>query len=31
MDKGITKKQLNLAFMDLKDWKDEWQEKTDLM
>ena len=31
MDKGITKKQLNLAFMDLKDWKEEWQEKRDLM
>lgn len=30
-DKGITKKQLNLAFMDLKDWKDEWQEKSDGM
>lgn len=31
MDKGITKKQLNLVFMDLKDWKSKWQEKTDLM
>lgn len=29
MDKGVTKKQLNLVFMDLKDWKDEWQETTD--
>lgn len=29
MDKGITIKQLDLAFMGLKDWKDEWQEKTD--
>lgn len=31
MDKGITKKQLNLAFMGLKEWLKEWQEKTDLM
>lgn len=31
MDKGITIKQLDLAFMGLKDWKDEWQEKTDSM
>lgn len=31
MDKGVTKKQLNLAFMNLKDWSIEWQEKTDLM
>ncbi|NOU41530.1 MAG: hypothetical protein HOO85_09715 [Methylotenera sp.] len=31
MDKGITKKELNLAFMNLKDWSKEWQEKTDLM
>lgn len=31
MDKGIKKKQLNLAFMGLKDWLKEWQEKTDLM
>lgn len=31
MDKGITKKQLNLAFMNLKDWSAEWQEITDSM
>ena len=31
LDKGITFKRLDLAFMGLKEWKDEWEEKTDLM
>ena len=31
LDKKIKLKQLDLVFMGLKDWKDEWQEKTDLM
>ena len=31
MDKGITKRELNLVFMNLKDWSNEWREKTDLM
>jgi hypothetical protein len=31
IDKGITLKRLDLVFMGLKDWKDEWQKKTDLM
>ena len=31
MDKKITLKQLDLVFWGLKDWKAEWQEKTELM
>lgn len=30
-DKGVVLKRLDLVFMGLKDWKDEWQESTELM